>query len=95
MTGFCCRRLVNGAVEAEVSGAVGCQVELDLTDEHIKTYLAGQPEFTCIAGALAVEEFGAQFIRTYNGSYTAVLGLPMAEVRDALEELGFFNRFGV
>ncbi len=90
-SGFCCQRRVNNQVVEQIAGAVGSRVELDLSDAHIATYLAGRPDFMHIAGALAVEEFGAQFVRAIHGSYTAVLGLPMVEVREALEQLGFFE----
>lgn len=90
-TGFCCQKLVNGAVVDQVVRSVGARIELSFTEEHIAYYLAGRPDYMHIAGALAVEEFGAQFMRAVYGSYTAVLGLPMAEVREALEQLGFFE----
>lgn len=89
-TGFCCQKVVNARVVDQVVQAVGARIELSFSDAHIAYYLAGRPDFMHIAGALAVEEFGAQFMRAVYGSYTAVLGLPMAEVREALEKLGFF-----
>lgn len=40
--------------------------------------------------AIAIEGFGAQFLKSLNGSYTAVVGLPLYELRIALADLGFF-----
>jgi septum formation protein len=42
------------------------------------------------AGAIAIEGFGNQFLRTLDGSLSAVIGLPMYELREALEGFGFF-----
>ena len=40
------------------------------------------------AGAYAVQGIGAFMIRSIEGSYTNVVGLPLCEVLEALEELG-------
>jgi septum formation protein len=41
------------------------------------------------AGAIKIEN-GAEFVKAVHGSYTAIVGLPMFELRQALMELGFF-----
>ncbi len=43
------------------------------------------------SGAIAVENYGGQFLKVIDGSYSGVMGLPMYEVREALDELGFFD----
>lgn len=43
------------------------------------------------AGALQIEGYGAQFVEEIQGSYTAILGLPAYEVRQALEQLQFYR----
>ena len=40
--------------------------------------------------AIAIEEYGAQFLKEVQGSYSAIVGLPLFEVREALEKLGFW-----
>jgi len=40
-------------------------------------------------GAGMVEGFGASFLKSINGSYSAVIGLPLFELRDALKKLDF------
>lgn len=42
------------------------------------------------AGSIAVEEFGMQFLKDIQGSYSGLLGLPLFELRQALETLGFY-----
>ncbi len=43
------------------------------------------------SGAIAIELYGAQFLHAINGSYTTIVGLPMFEVREALQKFGFFS----
>lgn len=62
----------------------------DVPDEWLEIYLA-QPFVYSSAGALFVEGFGAQFVKEIHGSYTAIIGLPMFELREALIEIGFFD----
>lgn len=94
-TGFCCGRFSwDGAVWREQ--VVHCQVvaadvEIGITDAWIATYLARHPNALQTAGVLVVEGFGAQFVKAVHGSYTTVLGLPVYEVRCALEQSGFFG----
>ncbi|MDZ4154758.1 Maf family protein, partial [Methylicorpusculum sp.] len=42
------------------------------------------------SNAIAIEGFGEQFLKKITGSYSTVIGLPLFEVRQALDELGFF-----
>lgn len=42
------------------------------------------------AGAIKIEDV-PQFVRSINGSYTAIVGLPMFELWQGLQEMGFFN----
>ncbi len=42
------------------------------------------------AGAIKIED-APQFVRSINGSYTAIVGLPMFELWQGLQEMGFFN----
>lgn len=93
-TGFCCARYraVDGLWQQEklLCDVVVGEVQYAFTEATIDYYLRECPEVTTAAGGLMVEGFGAQFIRSISGSYTAIVGLPLAEVREALEKLGFF-----
>jgi len=42
------------------------------------------------AGAIGIEEYGDQFLKSLNGSRSAVIGLPLFELREALQKMGFF-----
>ena len=95
VTGFCCSRFVwDGSmwrVDAEYCQAVAAQVVIDITDDWIATYLEKHPYALQTAGVLVVEGYGAQFVKTVHGSYTTVMGLPLYELRCALEKLSFFG----
>jgi septum formation protein len=61
-----------------------------IPDHWIDRYL--EHSWAMIAsGAIAVEFYGAQFLEWIDGSYSAVMGLPMFELRQDLEKLGFFD----
>ena len=61
-----------------------------IPDHWIDRYL--EHSWAMIAsGAIAVEFYGAQFLEWIDGSFTAVMGLPMFELRQDLEKLGFFD----
>jgi septum formation protein len=58
----------------------------DLTDQEIRDYIAsGCPMDK--AGAYAIQGGAVHFIRSINGSYTNVIGLPMTELYELLQEL--------
>ena len=61
----------------------------DVPDHWIDTYLEKSKGYLA-SGAIAIEDFGAQFSKIIEGSYSTIRGLPLFELREALEKLGFF-----
>lgn len=59
-------------------------------EHNVAEYLAKVPALSC-AGGMAIEEYGLQFTRHVAGSYSAIIGLPLYEVRVALNTMGFFK----
>ena len=59
-----------------------------LPDQWLNAYL--KQVSVCTAGAIFVEGFGMQFVKDVQGSYSAIIGLPMFELREGLQEIGFF-----
>lgn len=56
-----------------------------MTDEDIQAYWqTGEPQDK--AGSYGIQGLGAQFVKRINGSYSAVVGLPLFEVRQMLKE---------
>lgn len=84
LTGFCLGRdedhLFGRVVMTEV-------VFRDLSTEEIAAYAAtGSPLDK--AGAYGIQDLGGGLVRSIHGSYTNVVGLPVAEVIEALADLG-------
>ena len=77
------------------SGAVATGVLFRaLSDAEIEGYLdTGEPFDK--AGAYAIQGIGAFMVRAIDGSYTNVVGLPLCEVVELLEELGAARLFAV
>lgn len=94
-TGFCCNRQHwdgnKWIIEAEHCTVVKAFVEYAFSEKWIDHYIEHCPHCLQAAGGLQVEGYGAQFIRAIHGSYTTVMGLPTAEVRETLDVLGFFE----
>jgi septum formation protein len=59
-------------------------------ESSVKEYLRQCSALSC-AGAMAIEEYGLQFTQYVSGSYSSIIGLPLFEVRVALDEMGFFQ----
>jgi septum formation protein len=95
-TAFCLerRKVKDGrwVTEQRVSQAVTMWCSLDMPDAWINPYLNSHNEAMQAAGALAVEGIGMLFFKEIKGSYSGLLGLPLAELRVALESLGFFGQ---
>jgi septum formation protein len=69
---------------------VDAEYVFTIPDEWIDIYLEKSTALN-VAGAIAVEDFGAQFLKMVHGSYSGIIGLPLFEVREALEKIGFFE----
>jgi septum formation protein len=62
----------------------------EIPDDWIERYLEHVPYYLTISGGITIEGYGAQFLSSINGSYSTILGLPVFELREALEDIGFF-----
>ncbi len=92
-TAFCLDKRVwhNGAWEVaqRIEQAVHAQYQFVIPDEWINIYLDTSIGLKT-AGAIAIEGYGAQFLRIADGAHSAIIGLPMFELREALQTVGFF-----
>ena len=59
-----------------------------LTDAEIAAYVASG-EWKGKAGGYAIQGLAGGFITAINGSYTAIVGLPLYETRMLLEGMGW------
>jgi septum formation protein len=92
-TGFCVERRrwdgLQWITEQHLEQVVTADYLFYIPDQWINYYLDTTLGLHC-AGAAAVEGFGSQFLKRVNGSHSCIIGLPLFEVREALEQLGFF-----
>lgn len=86
------KRLINGSwiTEDRVLEVISSCYTFDVPDQWIEKYLSSSIGLKT-AGAIVIEEFGLQFLKEISGSYTAIIGLPLFELRQALERLNFFK----
>jgi septum formation protein len=93
-TAFCIDRKVwrNGVwkTDERIADIGSAEFSFIIADEWIDTYLENTP-FLDVSGGMAVEKYGNQFLKVMHGSYATIIGLPLFEVREALEKLGFFK----
>ena len=94
-TAFCLDRKIwqNGSwkIDQRTQECVCAEYEFIIPDEWIDTYFKTSIGLQC-AGGTAIEAYGNLFLKSVNGSYSAIVGLPLFEVRQALETVGFFSQ---
>ena len=67
----------------------GAIIEFYVDHDSIDKYFATFPNVLQCSGAGVVEDHGLSYLKSISGSYTAVLGLPLYELRLALKKIGF------
>lgn len=85
--------IYNPSRDEEIKRAVETTVKFkDLTDDEITGYVAsGEPMDK--AGAYAIQGLGAFMVEEIKGSYSNVVGLPVCQVVNDLEEAGAVRLF--
>lgn len=82
-------------IDKRIVGFASAEYIFDISDDEFERYfdlsLKAGVHYLNVSGGVAIEEFGDQYLKSINGSYTAVVGLPMYEIRVALKDLGFFT----
>lgn len=93
-TGFCLerKRWRDNAwrQEQRIEAIVTAEYLFDVPDNMIAEYMRQSPCLSA-SNAITIEDYGLQFLHSVSGSYTAIIGLPLFEVRQALQEIGFFT----
>ena len=69
---------------------VSAEYVIDVPDRVIDYYLKNTISLQC-AGGFAIEDLGLQFVKSVHGSYSTIMGLPLFELRQALEDFDFFD----
>lgn len=93
-TGFCLQvrewRQGTWVIKERIEQVVAASYLFDVPDAWIDVYLENSMGLSA-SNAIAVEGYGTQFLKRVDGSFSTIVGLPMFEVREALEKLGFFD----
>jgi len=93
-TAFCLDRKIwrDGTwhVQERIEEWVPAEYNFIVPDDWIDIYLEKSSALQT-SNAIAVEEFGGQFLQKVRGSYSAIVGLPLFQVRKALEHIRFFS----
>lgn len=93
-TAFCLDKKIwrNGTWEIldRITQVVGARYCINIPDDFLEKYFDQIVVYNC-AGACFIEGFGMQFVEYIDGSYSAIVGLPVFEVRAALHKMGFFE----
>lgn len=92
-TGFCLDKKESIAgkwhTHKRIASVVSADCFCDVPDAWIDRYLYSTPALH-VAGSLVVDGYGALFVKSIKGSYSTIVGLPLAEIREALDACGFF-----
>ena len=75
--------------EVKKEWCVSSNIEFIVDEEYIDSYLEKLPMALYACGAGIIEGYGHNFVKSITGSFSAVLGLPMYELRQVLRELEF------
>jgi septum formation protein len=76
-------------IEKQECWATGAQVEFCVDEQSLDFYFEKEPWALHACGGGVIEGVGQSFLKSINGSYTAVLGLPLFELRQKLNNLKF------
>ncbi|MBP9765424.1 Maf family protein [Candidatus Babeliales bacterium] len=93
-TGFCIAKKIwkeNKWHDLDVqTGYAEGEIIINIPDDWIDFYL-DRIDFLNVSGAIKIRGLCEQFTQEVQGSYSAIIGLPMYEVRSTLETMGFYS----
>ncbi len=99
-TGYCVDRrrwnfnTNNWDIDQRITGVASASYAFNVPDSCLDSYLDqafSGISYLDVSGAVEIERYGVQYLGDIQGSYTAIVGLPMFEVRESLAKLGFFD----
>lgn len=89
LTGFTLIKVQGGVMKSKTTQVTQTQVKIrPLSDDELEQYL-DRGESMDKAGAYAAQGYGMALVESIRGSYTSVVGLPIAEVLKGLKKLGY------
>lgn len=92
-TGCCLRKLhkthSNWVINQEKLWASSATLMFCVAQDEIDFFIEKEPISLVAAGATIIDGFGQRYLKYLNGSHSAVIGLPLYELTQALKELNF------
>lgn len=76
-------------IKERVIKIVEARLVYDVPEQCIAEYIKNTNALSA-SGAITIEGYGAQFLKEVDGSYSTIVGLPLFELREALEQLDFY-----
>jgi septum formation protein len=93
ITGCCLEKMavVHGEwkVVDQAHWTTSALIDYIIDPAFVDQYLDAEPLFLHACGGCVVEGMGQSFLKSVQGSYSTVLGLPLFELRAALKKMGF------
>lgn len=90
ITGSCLRKQEGQKIIAQHAWTTGAFIEFSIGEEYLDTYFDKEPHVLSASGACIIDAgYGQSFFKSIRGSYTAVIGLPLFELRQELKKMGF------
>jgi len=87
-------RDVSWQTKVSITRYVSASYVFNVPDEMLELYFEHSMSrfgisYLDVSGAVAIEDYGLQFATNFQGSFTAVMGLPLYELREELFKMGF------
>ncbi|MCK4651441.1 Maf family protein [Candidatus Babeliales bacterium] len=94
ITGCCLEKRIfennNWVIKDKNYWTTNAIVEFLVDEQSLDLYFKKIPDILRIAGGVMIEhDFGQQFCKSINGSYSAIIGLPLFELKQALRNMEF------
>jgi septum formation protein len=90
ITGCCLQKHNLSTQNTSAVWSTGALIEFNVDESSIDSYFDKEPDILHASGSCMVDfGYGQSFFKSINGSYSAVIGLPLFELRQELKKMGF------
>ncbi len=95
VTGCCLERKkrIDDSWQTDVqrSFTTSSHIEFCVSEKQLDWFIDNEPASLLACGAAVIEGHGQNFLKSIEGSYSSVMGLPLFELRQELNKLSFFK----
>lgn len=86
---YCLDEAGSWIVEREAGWTSSADLMFCVAPDEVDWFIEKEPISLVAAGATIIDGFGQRFLKYLNGSHSAVIGLPLYELTQALKHMGF------